>query len=529
LDTGVNRGHPLLENAIIAQHAEAFNAAWGGNDIHGHGTGMAGLCLFGDISDLLKGNDQLTIGHRLQSVKILGPNPNDPKLYGRITADSLNKADISAPLSNKVICMAVTSKGRLDGKPSSWSSKIDQLCFGDNDTKRVFIISAGNFRDTLNPANYPTENDTAPVEDPAQAWNALVVGACTQKSAIRPENSGFTLMAPDGGLSPRSRTSVAWARQWPIRPDVVLEGGNFVHDGYAGLDAPELKLVTTNHEIANSHFRTFGDTSGASALGARLAAMLMGRYPDYWPETIRALIVHSADWTEAMRAQAGGAQTKESRNLLLRRFGFGLPAFSRAITSADNDVNLVIEDSLQPFRLDAGSGKNNEMVLHALPWPRAELQEAGEAIVRIKITLSYFIEPNPGKAWSRKHAYQSHALRFAFKRSTETLEAFRSRINAAIEAEESGGSGAGDNWFLGKLRNGGSIHSDTWEATAADVADMDAFGIYPIGGWWKNNPRLGKVNSIARYTAIVSILAPTNLNIYTPIDTLVRQLVPISI
>lgn len=528
LDTGVNRGHPLLENAIAAQQVEAFNPAWGGNDIHGHGTGMAGLCLFGDIGDLLTADDQVAIRHKLQSIKILGPVPNDARLYGSIMTDSVNKSDITAPQPNKVICMAVTSTERLEGKPSSWSAAIDQLCFADNDDrKRLFIVSAGNFRDTLDPANYPAENDMAAVENPAQAWNALVAGACTQKSAVRPENAAFSLFAPSGGLSPRSRTSVSWSRQWPIRPDVVLEGGNFVHDGNVELEAPELKVVTTNHEIATSHFRTFGDTSAASALAAKLAAMLMERYPDYWPETIRALIVHSAAWTDAMRTQAGGAQTKQSRNLLLRRFGFGLPDLSRAIASADSDVSLVMEDTLQPFRQDAGTGKSNEMVLHTLPWPRAQLQEAGASLVRIKITLSYFIEPNPGKSWSRKHTYQSHALRFALKRSTETLEAFRARVNAAIEAEESGGSGGGDSWFLGALRNGGSIHSDTWETTAAEMADMDAFGIYPIGGWWKNNPKLGKVNSKTRYAVIVSLAAPAQLQIYAPIETLVKQVIQV--
>lgn len=524
LDTGVNRGHPLLEPVMEQKHSEAFNPAWGGNDTHGHGTGMAGLCIYGDVTDLINSQEAVNIRHKLQSVKILGPQPNDARSYGVVTSDSINKADISAPTPNKVICMAITSGERIDGKPSSWSSKIDQLCFGQDDLRRLFIISAGNYRSVLNPTNYLNENDNAPVENPAQAWNAVVVGACTTKIL---QNSGFSVMAPAGGLSPRSRTSVGWSRQWPIRPDIVLEGGNSAHDGQTEQDAPELKLVTTNNEIANAHFRTFGDTSGASALAAKLAAQLMERYPNYWPETIRALIIHSADWTEAMKAQAGGIQTKQSKNLLLRRFGYGLPDFDRASASADNDVNLVIEDRLQPFRLEAGSGRNNEMVLHTLPWPRAELQAAGAQIVRIKITLSYFIEPNPGKAWSRKHAYQSHALRFAFKRSTETLAAFRSRVNAAIEAEESGSSNASDNWFLGSLRNGGSLHSDTWETTAAELADMDSFSIYPIGGWWKNNPKLGRVNSVARYVAIVSLKAPANMSIYTPIDTLIKQAIQI--
>ena len=41
-------------------------------------------------------------------------------------------------------------------------------------------------------------------------------------------------------------------------------------------------------------------TSPATALASRMAARLISAYPDYWPETIRGLMVHSARWTPAM-------------------------------------------------------------------------------------------------------------------------------------------------------------------------------------------------------------------------------------
>ena len=75
-------------------------------------------------------------------------------------------------------------------------------------------------------------NDVESVDDPAQAWNALTVGAFTEKvDIIDPAFAGYTPIAPAGELSPRSRTSVAWDRQWPVKPDVVFEGGNLAHDG----------------------------------------------------------------------------------------------------------------------------------------------------------------------------------------------------------------------------------------------------------------------------------------------------------
>src|SRR5436190_21810557 len=98
----------------------------------------------------------------------------------------------------------------------------------------VSILSAGNIAVDVMPADYLERNDLEPVEDPAQAWNALSVGAFTEKVNINdPTFAGYVPIAPAGELSPRSRTSVAWERQWPVKPDVMFEGGNLAHNGVA--------------------------------------------------------------------------------------------------------------------------------------------------------------------------------------------------------------------------------------------------------------------------------------------------------
>jgi hypothetical protein len=94
--------------------------------------------------------------------------------------------------------------------------------------------------------------------------------------------------------------------------------------------------------------------------------------------------------------------------------------------------------------------KTRDMRLHSLPWPRAELESLGTTEVELRITLSYFIEPNPAdRGWSRRHRYASHGLRFAVKRSLETLPLFQVRINGAIETEEQGlpADVGGDDWL----------------------------------------------------------------------------------
>jgi len=109
----------------------------------------------------------------------------------------------------------------------------------------------------------------------------------------------------------------------------------------------------------------------------------------------------------------------------------------KRILNTLNDATIVAEDRLRPFRKDSTGAKTQHMNLHNLPWPHDELQALGEADVQLRITLSYFVEPNPGeRGWQRRHRYQSHNLRFALKRSDEELVHFRARINRAVTREE---------------------------------------------------------------------------------------------
>jgi hypothetical protein len=238
--------------------------------------------------------------------------------------------------------------------------------------------------------------------------------------------------------------------------------------------------------------------------------------------TVRGLAIHSAEWTPAMRARFDAAASQAQKMAMLRRYGWGVPDFKRAILSASNDATLMVEDALLPFRKDGSAIKTRDMNLHRVPWPRDELRALGEQSVELRITLSYFIEPNPGeRGWTRRHRYASHALRFAVKRSLESLSQFRRRINKAAEAEEAGEVGgpvAGDDWVLGPVRDRGSIHSDIWRGSAAALADRDAIGVFPIGGWWKEKPNLQRWDRSARYALLVSIRAPEAVvDLYTAI------------
>lgn len=525
LDTGVTQGHPLIAPALEPDDVHVYDPGWPGGDSRGHGTNMAGTALYGDLMPLMTGNGAVPLTHRIESVKILpDEGENQPKLYGAITRESIARAEVQAPQRRRAVCMAVTSDlGTNLGRPSSWSAAIDQLCFGVGTTPKLVLISAGNIRDGLSKAGYPARNHTESIENPAQAWNAITVGAYTEKATlVDPSYADWEPIAPVGGLSPTSRTSLTWGKKWPIKPDVVLEGGNWAALGDQ-CDCPDdLGLLTTYRDPTTRHFDIFRDTSAATAMAGNLAGRIMAAVPERWPETIRALIIHSAEWTPLMKQQFEAATSEQQRRVIVRQYGYGVPSYDRAIFSALNDLTLIAEDELQPLWKENGVIKSRHMNLHEFPWPRTELEQLAETEVELHVTLSYYVEPNPGeRGWLRRHRYSSHGLRFAVKQAIESVDAFRQRINAAAAAEEDGieAIDAGpDNWALRRLRDTGSIHSDFWRGTAADLAQRSAIGVYPIGGWWKENPAHKRYDRTVRYSLIVSIRAVNgDVDIYTPV------------
>lgn len=550
LDTGVMSGHPLL-TASIDRSLSALDGV-GSADLHGHGTKMAGLALFADLDHDLLETGPVVLRHRLESVKILRhghDTQNDPEAYPVITASATAAVEIEQA-RRRVFSMAVTADDPAgsDGRPTSYSAAFDALSFGtdidhsDNGIKllgqpdpqaaRLYVISAGNVSPQDYVVNHLDTCDLSRVQSPAQAWNVLTVGAYTELVDLPNESryEGWRPVAEAGDLSPFSRTSTLISRTWPVKPDIVLEGGNLMVNASDRdfFTDPALELVTTSLVSSQSPslLTTANATSAATAQAARLAAVAMDRYPALWPETVRGLLVHAAEWTPAMQTQFGDAgNSKTARAQVLRRYGWGVPTEARVLDSAASAVTLIIQDQFQPFEPRSSGIAMRALRLHDLPWPREQLRDLFSEKVRLRVTLSYFVEPNPSnRGWQGRYRYASHGLRFDVKRPTETLEEFRQRLSNMAAREEGADTpqperGADDRWYIGsRFRNAGSLHADIWTGTGAELADSGYIGITPVGGWWKDNKRHDRAELPIRYALLVSLRTDAvAADIYTPI------------
>ncbi|MER9316488.1 S8 family peptidase [Mesorhizobium sp. M0659] len=537
IDTGVAAAHPLIAPGIAG--AWTIDDQWGADDHHphgGHGTPMAGMVLYGDLVWRMNDNEPVVLSHNVESVKFLPPKgfpANRPSAYGIVTQSAIAIAEIERPNVARSFCIASSTDEFPPDSPSSWSGALDQISAGSmpgeaNDeiaakdrSKRLLLVAGGNV--IGGPRLQVEQHHT--IEDPAQSWNALTVGGITAKGKWL---KNLMPLAEVNDKSPFSTGSQSLAGDLtPIKPEVLFEAGNMMVNAADDCDwHPAVSLLSTGSNVGEEPLVPFWATSAATAMAGNFVGQLKGAVPGLWPETYRALVVQSAEWPAPIRRRLIGKGShwkgisKGAVQLLLREVGFGVPNLGRAVASARNDVTLLAQAEIQPFTLGAGgSAVFNEMHFYELPWPRKALQALESAVVVMKVTLSYFVEPNlSGRAATRPETYRSYGLRFELKKRLETHEEFRQRLSTPetdadneahekpVEADKAPVEPS--RWLLGpKSVQAGSLHCDLWRGYAVDLASHDHIAIFPVGGWWKSHLGQKRGKDKARYSLAVSITA----------------------
>lgn len=554
LDTGVAAAHPLLADGLAI--ALAVDETWGVDDHYprgGHGTAVASLALHGDLEHPANDTRVLELTHTVESVKLLPPRgapKTPPPSYGVVTQAAVGLVEISRPEAARSFCLASSYLDADASRPTSWSGALDQIAAGTiggapegvrsakDAPKRLILVAAGNVMG--GPANQVEEG--GPINDPAQSWNALTIGGYTTKIEIGDDPYGRVPFVGANEVSPYSTSSHALPTDLlPIKPEVLFEAGNMTVDeeGYCDWH-PALSLLSAGSNVTVEPLVPFWATSAAVGVASHFQGRLEAALPGYWPETYRALIVQSARWPEPIRRQLIGrgkkwkTGPKGDKIRLLRQVGFGVPDFEAAIASAKNAFTMIAQGEIQPYAIGAGTAVYNEVHFYDLPWPKTALADLGDEAVTLKITLSYFIEPNlTGKGATRPETYRSFGLRFALKKRGESEEEFRGRLSQLkadggvdideddcdLEGEDSGEDkdGSGSNWLLGpKSVSAGSLHCDVWRGKASDLINHDAIAVHPAPGWWKSHLGKGRQADTGRYALVLSIAADgVDVDLYT--------------
>ena len=532
LDTGIASGHPLLKPALLSA-TTAGDVIPSPEDTHGHGTKMAGVALYRDLGAAIeRGSEEAS--HWLQSSRLLvqpgvgAAADENYAIWPVLTLGAVRSAEDADPRPrNRVFALAIT-RTMQDPPPNGfvptlWSHAIDQISH-DEGHGRLLVVAAGNarYQQWLALAEqHPQLQLSEKIHEPAQAANALTVGAYTERVEL-PRTNDYAeawVVAPrPGGISPFTSTGLT-GNEWAIKPDVVIEGGNLAILGsLPDASVPTLTALTTSHRHAGG--RPLGQismTSEATARAARLAARLWGVEPSLRPETVRGLIVHSASWTSEMLRQFAGLNDR------LLACGYGVPDERVARECAQHRATIVIEDLMPNAVVEEEPKKQppkrattkttepklrRKIKFFRLPIPNELLSDA-DPDVELRVTLSYLAEPNK----FGRTVFRGLDLKWDMQGPQETADEFLQRINVLKRPKRADGKRQrvimtkSFPWDIGvQLRSRGTVQSDRWRGKMSALVGDKLIAIIPVLGWWDHRRQLKEQEM--RFSLVVSVFGP---------------------
>ncbi len=507
LDTGVAETHPLLANSMLAPPSTVIPGETSGADTHGHGTRMAGVAAFSDLAHDLNAGQTPAPRVWMQGIRLTtGQDRPKPEFMLERTEDAVHEAE-RVDVPRRIFSLSLGAPTAQPGGSTPWSVTVDRLAYNEG-SGRLICVAAGNepISGTPNPTLYPNANLSAGLTSPGEAVNAITVGAITELDQTSDPNRRS--LAASGELSPWSRCDVGGLR--PVKPDVVTEGGNVSTDGVGTLDDASLQLLTTakGHTVG-PWLATTSRTSAATARIAGLLGEIWSANEGHSAQTVRALLIHSARWSEAMKAQLPDSRDR------MRAFGYGWPLLDSAAWSERTRPTLIAEARLDP---EANQGPGREMHFYELPMPDDELSQLEDHQVELSVTLSYFVEPNE----KRTRRYQSAGLRWDLQRF-ETRDEFRKRINRLEREQDPDYENRTERfpWELGpQARERGTVQSDRMRLAASELLGGRALAVWPVAGWWRDR-NLSDTPPIS-YSLVVTIDAgDADVDLYTSIDNLI--------
>lgn len=448
LDSGVFTGNPLLENVVVAE--EEFDTTEGTTtDLNGHGTGVAGIVVYGDFDHCLQTHTFKPLV-RICNGKIMHDENNSPcfpedKRPEQIVSEAIRY--FHKEYGCRVFNLSAGDRDHLycGGRQFAWAEMLDQLA---RELDIVVIISAGNVSDP-ELVNFASRDELMEhcrdqlfmpehrLIDPATSALGITVGAITRfaEPAINPRRITSISAGKKDYLSVFTRIGKGVNRA--IKPDVVDYGGNFAvsqlvrginrwHKNDMSLMEPTLN--NTNEKTFKGYCGTSFSAPHATHFVARIERELekqLKAKPS--ANLIRAIFINSARYNNTMTEwgekstdalYSGNINPKQERKM--RLYGFG-KVDDNVLHSNYNRVTLFTEDrlSLRSFHL------------YKIPVPKEFLRVKAEKT--IAISLAY----NPITRMSRKEYLANNLWFEVFRKIDEdTLVQYKAKKDVGADEED---------------------------------------------------------------------------------------------
>lgn len=274
---------------------------------------------------------------------------------------------------------------------SEYAYALDKLAY---QLDILICISTGN-RDhdiILCASTYPTHfvDECSNMKSPSESMNNLTVGAVGDNFEEVP------ITVDDWPVHDGSLPAI-YTRKYHLshnisevnrnrhvrKPDVVFSGGNYLEVNHPLLGTSHDSTMRAGLQFFSKDFVAQGlirdaGTSYSAPLIANVAAKILRRFPTLRMQSVKALIVNSADECNSFNHHD---LTEKQEQFI---YGYGKPSLEKCLSSNDNEVTIVIEG-------DIANGMTKSYPIHLPQY--LQNCEKENALLKIEATLCFSFLP----------------------------------------------------------------------------------------------------------------------------------------
>jgi hypothetical protein len=352
LDSGLATGHPLLGPAV--GDAQSFLPGYIAADESGHGTHVAGIALYGDVTNSINAGSFIP-ELRLFSGRILDKNNENNGLVE-------NHIDAAVRYFVGEYNCRVFNLSFGDSRKPYLGKHVRGLAYTLDTLSRelgvLFVVSAGNVLPSQLDGltwrqDYPQYlvNEEWSIIDPATAINALTIGSIARwESSLNAQRHSH-----DPAELPIAKTEQPspFTRHGPtvggaIKPELVAFGGNWVLNARSGayhIHDHGVGELSTNLNFSQGNLLGLKcGTSFAAPHITHLAGKILSEHPEATADLLRALLVTHAAMPNA------SLEIFDNNDSIRKVLGYGYVDARTLFKSLENEVTLIAEGQIENKR-----------------------------------------------------------------------------------------------------------------------------------------------------------------------------------
>ncbi len=350
IDSGISNETPLSSIIINTNNDYDLTGTSPLIDNMDHGTGVAALASFGNklITDFRPG---IEADAKLLSIKVIDSR-DTPIMESRIFS-LIRKAHGELNIRIFVLTVSYLECIKINSEVSDYARALDRLAY---ELDILIFISIGNLdlrnlseNNGIGPGllAYPLqfENHETCLCTPSDSYNNISCGAIAENFESFDNAMNFTPSRDYPSCYTRKfhlDHSHHFFNQYRknkhlVKPDLIYPGGDYNLE--IGPVNTGLTILSSKPEFS---FKKDVGTSYSAPLLANLAAKIIKNYPAIKMQTVKAILINSSDKPDF------GSLFDNSNLLPDNITGYGIPDEFYSLYSDENNITMVLEDTIRP-------------------------------------------------------------------------------------------------------------------------------------------------------------------------------------